>query len=145
MSSVVISGDTSGSITLSAPAVAGTNTITLPASTGTVLTTATTGLCQAWCNFNGSTAAIRASYNVSSITKVSTGVYTVAFTNALTDANYAFTANAGRDPNVGGTDVPLCYMADDVAAPTSSGFRMNVVGITTGTENETRVFFAIFR
>jgi hypothetical protein len=39
MSSVIISGDTSGSITLAAPAVAGTNTITLPASTGTMLTT----------------------------------------------------------------------------------------------------------
>ena len=38
MSSVVISGDTSGAITLAAPSVAGTNTITLPASTGTVLT-----------------------------------------------------------------------------------------------------------
>jgi hypothetical protein len=37
MSSVIISGDTSGSITLSAPAVAGTNTITLPAATGTVM------------------------------------------------------------------------------------------------------------
>jgi hypothetical protein len=37
MSSVVISGDTSGAITLSAPAVAGTNTITLPAATGTVM------------------------------------------------------------------------------------------------------------
>ena len=37
MSSVVISGDTSGSITLAAPAVAGTNTITLPASTGTIM------------------------------------------------------------------------------------------------------------
>jgi hypothetical protein len=37
MSSVVISGDTSGAITLSAPTVAGTNTITLPAATGTVL------------------------------------------------------------------------------------------------------------
>lgn len=36
MSSVVLSGDTSGAITLSAPAVAGTNTITLPAGTGTV-------------------------------------------------------------------------------------------------------------
>jgi hypothetical protein len=36
MSSIVISGDTSGAITLAAPAVAGTNTITLPASTGTV-------------------------------------------------------------------------------------------------------------
>jgi hypothetical protein len=39
MSSVVISGDSSGAITLAAPSVAGTNTITLPASTGTVLTT----------------------------------------------------------------------------------------------------------
>lgn len=37
MSSVVISGNTSGAITLSAPAVAGTNTITLPALTGTVV------------------------------------------------------------------------------------------------------------
>ena len=36
MSSVIISGDTSGSITLSAPAVSGTNTITLPAASGVV-------------------------------------------------------------------------------------------------------------
>ena len=36
MSSLVIAGDTSGSITLAAPAVAGSNTITLPAGTGTV-------------------------------------------------------------------------------------------------------------
>jgi hypothetical protein len=37
MSSVVISGDTSGAITLAAPSVAGTNTATLPAATGTVM------------------------------------------------------------------------------------------------------------
>ncbi len=43
MSSVVIAGDTSGSITLAAPAVAGSNTITLPANTGTVITTASNG------------------------------------------------------------------------------------------------------
>jgi hypothetical protein len=36
MSSVIVSGDTSGSITLSAPSVAGTNTLTLPAATATV-------------------------------------------------------------------------------------------------------------
>jgi len=36
MSSVVISGDTSGAITLAAPAVAGTNTINLPARTGNI-------------------------------------------------------------------------------------------------------------
>ena len=44
MSSVVISGDTSGAITLAAPTVAGTNTLTLPAATGTVgLTTGQIG------------------------------------------------------------------------------------------------------
>jgi hypothetical protein len=37
MSSVVISGDTSGAIILAAPAVAGSNTATLPAATGTVM------------------------------------------------------------------------------------------------------------
>ena len=39
MSSMVLSGDTSGTVTVTVPAVAGTNTITLPASTGTVVTT----------------------------------------------------------------------------------------------------------
>ena len=37
MSSIVISGDTSGTITIAAPAVSGTTTLTLPASTGTVM------------------------------------------------------------------------------------------------------------
>ncbi len=36
MSSVVIQGDTSGSVALSAPAIAGTVTVTLPATTGTM-------------------------------------------------------------------------------------------------------------
>jgi hypothetical protein len=42
MSSVVISGDTSGAITLAAPAVAGTNTINLPAAAGTLVLAGTT-------------------------------------------------------------------------------------------------------
>jgi hypothetical protein len=37
MSSVVISGDSSGTVTLTVPSVAGTNTATLPAATGTVM------------------------------------------------------------------------------------------------------------
>jgi hypothetical protein len=40
MSSISIAGDTSGSIILQAPAVAGSSTLTLPATTGTVLTNA---------------------------------------------------------------------------------------------------------
>jgi hypothetical protein len=39
MSSIVVSGDTSGTITLQAPAVSGTTTLTLPATSGTVITT----------------------------------------------------------------------------------------------------------
>lgn len=40
---VYLNGSTSGTITLNPPAVAGTNTITLPATTGTVVTTGDTG------------------------------------------------------------------------------------------------------
>jgi hypothetical protein len=48
------------------------------------------GLAKAWVNFNGiGTVAIRASYNVSSITDNGTGDYTVNFTTAFADANYA--------------------------------------------------------
>jgi hypothetical protein len=42
MSSVIIAGDTSGSVTLSAPAVSGTTTLTLPATTDTLVGKTTT-------------------------------------------------------------------------------------------------------
>jgi len=42
MASIVVSGDTSGSITVSAPAVAGSNTLTLPAVTDTLVGLAAT-------------------------------------------------------------------------------------------------------
>lgn len=46
--------------------------------------------CRAWVNFNGTgTVAIRASGNVSSITDNGVGNYTVNFTVAMPDANYA--------------------------------------------------------
>ena len=43
MASIKLTGDTSGEITISAPAVAGTNTLTLPAETGNILTNDTSG------------------------------------------------------------------------------------------------------
>ena len=43
MSSVVISGNTSGSITLDSPAVAGNTTISLPATSGTMALTSQLG------------------------------------------------------------------------------------------------------
>jgi hypothetical protein len=40
MANLILNGSTSGSVTLSSPAVSGTTTLTLPATTGTVLTSA---------------------------------------------------------------------------------------------------------
>lgn len=51
---------------------------------------------RAWVNFNGTgTVAIRASGNVSSITDNGTGDYTVNFTSAMPDTNYAISGSSG--------------------------------------------------
>ena len=51
---------------------------------------------RAWVNFNGTgTPAIRSSGNVSSITDNGTGDYTINFTTAMPDANYAAIVTAG--------------------------------------------------
>lgn len=61
------------------------------------------GLCKAWVNFNGTgTVAIRASYNVSSITDNGVGQYTVNFTTAMPDANYSVPGMASGDGSFGG-------------------------------------------
>ena len=63
------------------------------------------GLARAWVNFNGTgTVAIRASFNVSSITDNGTGNYTVNFTNAMPDANYTAQLSIGSISG-GATDV----------------------------------------
>lgn len=79
----------------------------------------------AWVNFNGTgTVAIRAQYNVSSITDNGTGNYTVNFTTAAPDANYAFTFGQGFD-NVTATSAPSRVVSQDIAAaPTTTAFRM---------------------
>lgn len=54
------------------------------------------GTAKAWVNFNGTgTVAIRASFNVSSITDNGTGQYTVNFATSLSDTNYAIVVTAG--------------------------------------------------
>jgi hypothetical protein len=67
MSSVVISGDTSGAITLAVPAVAGTNTVTLPAATGTVMVSGNQPAFSAYQNGNvsiSSATATKFTFNV---------------------------------------------------------------------------------
>lgn len=54
------------------------------------------GSAKAWVNFNGTgTVAIRAAFNVSSITDNGSGDYTVNFTTSMVDVNYAAVVTAG--------------------------------------------------
>ena len=75
--------------------ISGTSGVTFPDSTSMQ-----TGqqACKAWVNFNGTgTVAIRGSYNVSSVTDNGTGQYTVNFTTAMPDANFADAINSDFD------------------------------------------------
>ena len=58
------------------------------------MATVASGAAKAWVNFNGTgTVAIRAAFNVTSITDNGTGNYTINFTTAMPDTNYV--ANTG--------------------------------------------------
>lgn len=69
---------------------------TLKTSSGVLATqNGISGICRAFVNFNGTTATINGTaFNVSSVTRVSTGNYTVNFTTAMPDANYAVFVSA---------------------------------------------------
>ena len=95
---VVIQPDNSGSLALQTNN--GTAALTIDTSQNLQFNSgygsvATAYGCRAWVNFNGTgTVAINASGNVTSITDNGTGDYTVNFTNAMPNANYAITAIA---------------------------------------------------
>jgi hypothetical protein len=77
--------------------------------------------CRAWVNFNGTgTIAIRASFNVSSITDNGNGDYTVNLTTAMPDANYSWSAIGSDIAAIRRTFAPY------TSAPTSSAFRFLV-------------------
>ena len=49
------------------------------------------GIAKAWITFNGTAGTVTNAFNVGSITKNSTGNYTLNFTTAMPNANYAVT------------------------------------------------------
>ena len=75
------------------------------------------GRVKAWVNFNGTgTVSIRSDYNVNTITDNGTGVYSINFTTAMTDANYSVVGS-----NVGSVHASYaCFVCADNAANTTS-------------------------
>lgn len=107
--------------------------------------------CRAWVNFNGTgTVAIRASFNVSSITDNGTGRYQVNLSTALTDANYSASILASTDGTNGGgaiTGFVDNYGASNaVTVPTTTAFVFSVYQSNTNTMRDaTYVNVAVFR
>jgi len=96
---------------------------------------------KAWVNFNGTgTVAIRASGNVSSITDNGTGDYTVNFTVAMVDVNYAITMAIG-----GTSSAFLSRDYSDGTARTTSAFRIFCANTSFAAIDPAQVNIAIFR
>jgi phage-related tail fiber protein len=94
---------------------------------------------KAWVNFNGTgTVAIRASGNVTSITDNGTGDYTVNFTTAMADANYAAVVSSG-DNSTNSTTARLS--ANTAYATSSFRFRTGTdAGYTDTSLNNVAIF-----
>ena len=94
-------------------------------------------LCRAFVNFNGTgTVAIRASFNVSSITDNGTGDYTVNFTTAMPDANYCFSGFSNKTSATNRGAVILAIDVDETGtgnSPTTSALRVRTYGPSTST------------
>jgi hypothetical protein len=125
--------------------MAGTLTIST-LSDGTNSTSSTNciqGSAKAWVNINGASGAsptIRASYNVSSVTRTGTGQYTVTMNNAMTDANYAVLVTIRQS---GYNNNQRCYESSQITKTSS------VYGIATedglSYSDFSNVYTAIFR
>lgn len=99
---------------------------------------------RAWVNFNGTgTVAIRASGNVTSITDNGIGDYTVNFTTAMPDANYAIAGTC--QAIVSGTGSADTLMIKDGVAPTTSSVRLLVHRDSVGNVDSAYVTATIFR
>jgi len=100
--------------------------------------------CRAWVNFNGTgTVAIRASGNVSSITDNGTGDYTVNFTTAMPDANYATTALSSTKSGTEGLGI---VAIEWTTVPSTTVVRITTVARGTGNGTDcTYNNVAIFR
>ena len=112
--------------------MAGTLTIgTLSDGTNsTSSTNAIMGSAKAWVSFTGSTAAIRGSFNISSVTRTTTGSYTIAFTNSMSDINYSVVGTASTDGSGNHTLVDAfanSSTAGAATAPTTSSFILGCV------------------
>lgn len=83
------------------------------------------GSAKAWVNFNGTgTVAIRGSFNVSSITDNGTGDYTLNFTTAMPNANYAWSYGSNNSDDSFAAPANATIFKTTTANQTASSLRI---------------------
>ena len=109
----------------------GTNGITLPATT-----TVQNCAIGAFVTFNGLSGAspvIKASFNVTSVTRTATGQYTIVMTNALSDVNYSVVATSSFDGTNNGF---LTFQNRNGTTKSTTTFYIQTSISTTGTATD---------
>jgi hypothetical protein len=138
----VILGNGTSSPSFVAPSTSGnvlkSNGTTWTSASPDIGITTTTGSApyygaRAFVNFDGSNGTIRASGNVSSVTRNSAGDYTITFTTAMPDSNYTVigTAQAGSTSTSAGTsgkEAIVSLYASSPLSTTTCRIRTNQVG-----------------
>jgi len=89
-----------------------------------------TGIAKAWVNFTGSSAVINGSFNVSSVTRSATGIYSISFTTAMPNTNYSLVAtnasNSASPTPTGSTFIGTQFQTSSVT--TGSVTVVNIYG-----------------
>jgi len=135
---ITISGDSPNFTSVAATTVSGVTT--LNSSSGVLATqNGMTGIPKAWVNYNGVAQTINGSFNVTSVTYNSTGDYTVNFTTAMPNANYAVSSccSGYTDANA---PTNLQVFNDTAKAPTTT--TLQLFAADTNTTNYRNVKFA---
>ena len=109
-----------------------------------------TAVVQAWCNFNStgsssSNQTINASFNISSVYKISTGRYQVSYSTSFSDNDYAFIAT-GDDQATGGQELTVCTSTQYTYSTSQTEFK-SVVNWPNGCSQVSygNIYFACFR
>jgi hypothetical protein len=122
--------------------MAGAITIsTLNNDTGVLATqNGMTGIAKAWVNINGNSGAsptTRASFNVSSVTRNSTGDYTINFTTAMPSADYCVNTCINSLGATFVSSVALVYATSQAGA--GIGLSTTQLRIVTGTASSAAI------
>jgi len=102
---------------------------------------------RAWVNFDGRSASlgIRASGNVSSVTRSDTGRYEINLTTAMPDANYATVVGTNKEDASDDGNMDITTGTSSIFQTTTKAYVTTGLGTSTARRDSPQVSVAIFR